>query len=142
MSSSLVWQIVGHGHAYVKHSNGLKFSCEPGNPTGVYSPKYSGFANAHTVDVSFCKGKSTLNLISTSECGMKREVKPVVIGQCNSKKLQQKVKDALKDHRPDLALPIYRRLAKQLVMYQRYQSSKAKRRCVRNKKLGKKTGKK
>ena len=143
MSSSLVWQIVRGGHAHVKVCNGMKFSCEPGNATYQHSEKYSGFANNNTVDVAgFRKGKATLNLISTTPCGMKRTVKTVTLRRCTLKNLEKKTANVLKGHREDLVLPVQRRLALSLRRLQKAEARNAHRRAVHNKKVGKKTGKK
>ncbi|KAI9317773.1 ribosomal L28e/Mak16 [Dichotomocladium elegans] len=52
MSADLVWALVKNNNAFlVKRSNG-QFSSEPGNLTNLNSFKYSGLANAKTVDIA------------------------------------------------------------------------------------------
>ncbi|GAX84421.1 hypothetical protein CEUSTIGMA_g11842.t1 [Chlamydomonas eustigma] len=53
MSSALVWQIVRAQNSFMRTGlHGHKFSAEPGNLYNKHSYKYSGIANANSVDVS------------------------------------------------------------------------------------------
>ena len=52
VSSELIWQAIKGGNAFsVRSQNNVWFSKEKGNLYGKHSYKYSGVANARTIDV-------------------------------------------------------------------------------------------
>ncbi|CAA99898.1 Large ribosomal subunit protein eL28 [Caenorhabditis elegans] len=54
MSDALVWQVIRNNSAFLRTQRGIgkRFSTEKFNLKKVNSPKYSGLANKHAIDVS------------------------------------------------------------------------------------------
>ncbi|KAI9317731.1 ribosomal protein L28e [Dichotomocladium elegans] len=52
MSADLVWSLVKNNNAFLVKRSNVQFSSEPGNLTNLNSFKYSGLANAKTVDIA------------------------------------------------------------------------------------------
>ncbi|UMM34401.1 hypothetical protein L5515_007495 [Caenorhabditis briggsae] len=54
MSDALVWQVIRNNSAFIRTQRGIgkRFSTEKFNLKKVNSPKYSGLANKHAIDVS------------------------------------------------------------------------------------------
>jgi large subunit ribosomal protein L28e len=52
MSADLVWSVIRNNSSFLVKRGGSQFSSEPGNLLNVNSFKYSGVANARTVDVA------------------------------------------------------------------------------------------
>ncbi|CAL2044549.1 hypothetical protein CAEBREN_05470 [Caenorhabditis brenneri] len=54
MSDALVWQVIRNNNAFLRTQRGIgkRFSTEKFNLKKVNSPKYSGLANKHAIDVS------------------------------------------------------------------------------------------
>jgi large subunit ribosomal protein L28e len=70
-SSDLQWQLIRSNHAFLVKRGGVTLSGEPGNLTGKHAFKFSGLANAQTVDVNAgSDGKITL---STRKNGAKAQ---------------------------------------------------------------------
>ncbi|KAJ3737005.1 ribosomal L28e protein family-domain-containing protein [Lentinula guzmanii] len=62
MSSDLQWLLLRKSNSYIVKGlpEGPIFSKEPGNLLNLHSHKYSGLANAKTIDVSDVNGKITV----------------------------------------------------------------------------------
>ena len=56
MSSDIVWQTIRNNSSFLVKRNGIQFSREPGNLTGLNSYKYNGLANNKTVSVEAAPG--------------------------------------------------------------------------------------
>ncbi|GAA6039990.1 hypothetical protein JCM8097_002654 [Rhodosporidiobolus ruineniae] len=63
-SNDLIWLLVRKQNAYIHKRPGAHkiFSNERGNPKGISSPKYSGLANSHTIDISPAEGGRGVNV--------------------------------------------------------------------------------
>ncbi|KAJ3718234.1 ribosomal L28e/Mak16 [Lentinula raphanica] len=62
MSSDLEWLLLRKSNSYMVKglSHGPIFSKEPGNLLNLHSAKYSGLANAKTIDISDVNGRVTI----------------------------------------------------------------------------------
>ncbi|GAW09339.1 60s ribosomal protein l28 [Lentinula edodes] len=67
MSSDLQWLLLRKSNSYMVKGlpEGPIFSKEPGNLLNIHSHKYSGLANAKTIDVSDVNGKITITTHKT-----------------------------------------------------------------------------
>uniref|UniRef100_A0A1I7V1M5 Large ribosomal subunit protein eL28 n=1 Tax=Caenorhabditis tropicalis TaxID=1561998 RepID=A0A1I7V1M5_9PELO len=62
MSDALVWQVIRNNNAFLRTQRGIgkRFSTEKFNLKKVNSPKYSGLANKHAIDVSAAAAKGVV----------------------------------------------------------------------------------
>lgn len=135
MSSSLVWEIVRNGHAYIKNCNGMKFSQEPGNLTGRHNRHDSAFGNERSVGVFMRKGRAHLTLIRNSKCGHQRKVTQVVIRPGCAKAVDEKVINVLRHFRPDAIPATLKRLAIYTRVHNDYMNRHHKARAALKKKI-------
>ncbi|CEM04613.1 unnamed protein product [Vitrella brassicaformis CCMP3155] len=73
-SPDLVWLCVRNSSSFIKKSNGITLTNEPGNLTGENSFKYSGLANNKTVDVVPTKGKKNTRPVLVKKAKKLRSV--------------------------------------------------------------------
>lgn len=55
ISSDLTWMLVRKNNSFLRKNGGVALSAEPGNVKNVHSYKFSGLANARTVDLQQVK---------------------------------------------------------------------------------------
>ena len=73
---SLVWELVKNNSSFMKKKNGrtsrsgsIRFSVERGNLASMSTFKYSGLANAKTVDITTTPDKRAALIIKTKMSG-------------------------------------------------------------------------
>lgn len=67
MSADLQWLVLKNNNSFLVKRDGAQFSSEPGNLMNLNSYKFSGLANAKTVDVREVDGKITLTTKKTKK---------------------------------------------------------------------------
>ncbi|KAJ3188066.1 hypothetical protein HK101_009236 [Irineochytrium annulatum] len=104
MSADLVWMLTRNNSSFLVKRNGVQFSREKGNLLNKNSFKYSGVANAKTVDVSAAPKGVVISLrkkgVPASKPG--KSVQTATISKGSRRSINKSVKNMAKNYRADL----------------------------------------
>ena len=109
---SLVWELVKNNSSFMKKKNGrtsrsgsIRFSVERGNLASMSTFKYSGLANAKTVDITTTPDKRAALIIKTKKAGTSGKAgKASIALNKDFRRTDKRIKSLAKDtyYRPDL----------------------------------------
>merc|ERR1711907_709233 len=112
VSSELIWQAIKGGNAFsVRSQNNIWFSKEKGNLYGKHSYKYSGVANARTIDVDATGSHLHAAVTTTDGFSKKPNTGKRTVVKQDFRGMSKAVLKTAKESRKDLTGDSLRKLA-------------------------------